>query len=288
MTALSLELMDITKDPPLWCFARPLLQLTSIVVCLWAFSFVFSKWNACSIGLRSGDWLGHCKNIALFYLQKLLGCFCCMFWVIVHLYYEAPSNQICCIWSSVTSSLNTSDPVPLEAMLMPSHCSTMFLRWCCMLWIMSCSKPSPYFFLPVILVQVDLNFSHPMNAFPEVFWFFRCFLAKSNVALFAPCGEPSVFALVKSCLEVLRGRSGLFMLLSSPVRSFFLRMYQTVDLTTPDVPAISLMDLFCFWSLTIICFTCMERSFDRMMRVHSNSFQMQLAHLESTPDLLPA
>ncbi len=25
-----------------------------------------------------------------FLLQKLLGCFCCVFWVIVYLYYEAP------------------------------------------------------------------------------------------------------------------------------------------------------------------------------------------------------
>ncbi len=60
-----------------------------------------------------------------------------------------------------------------------------------MLWIMSCFKPSPYFF-----PYVDLNFSHPKNAFPEVFFF-----AKSNLALFAPCGEPSVFALVKSYLD---------------------------------------------------------------------------------------
>ncbi len=152
------------------------------------------------------------------------------------------------------------------------------------------------------------------------------FFVKSNLTLFAPCGEPSVFALMKSSLDcrlwqwqayllesvlllagccervfftmemilwssttvVLCGRPGLFMLLGSPVHSFFLRMYQTVDLATPNVPAISLMDLFCFWSLTIVCFTCMERSFDRMMWVHSNSFQMQMTHLESTPDFLPA
>ncbi len=31
-----------------------------------------------------------------------------------------------------------------------------------------------------------------------------------------------------------------FMFLSSPVRSSFLRMYQTVDLTSPNVPALSL------------------------------------------------
>ncbi len=68
--------------------------------------------------------------------------------------------------------------------------------------------------------------------------------------------------LRSSTTVFLHGRPGLFMLLSSPVRSFFLRMYQTVDLTTPSVHAIYLMDLFCFWSLTIVCFTCMERSFD--------------------------
>ncbi len=72
------------------------------------------------------------------------------------------------------------------------------------------------------------------------------------------------------------------MLLSSPVHYFFLRMYQTVDLATPNVPAIP--GLFVFE----VCFTCMENSFDRMMWVYSNSFQMQMAHLESTPDLLPA
>ncbi len=32
----------------------------------------------------------------------------------------------------------------------------------------------------------------------------------------------------------------------------------------------------------------MESYFDRMMWVKSNSFQMQVAHLELTPDLLPA
>ncbi len=63
-----------------------------------------------------------------FNLQKLLGWF-----YIVHLYYEAQSNQLCYIWlnqgrhlntweffqlllSSVTLSLNISNPVPLEAM----------------------------------------------------------------------------------------------------------------------------------------------------------------------------
>ncbi len=68
---------------------------------------------------------------------------------------------------------------------------------------------------------------------------------------------------------------------------FFLRMYQTVDLAAPHVLTISLME-FCFWCPTIVCFSCMKRFFDCMMWVQSNSFQIQMAHLESTPDVLPA
>ncbi len=64
---------------------------------------------------------------------------------IVHLYYEAPPNQLCCIWlnlsreyitihfrilplllSSVTSSINTSNPAPLEAM--HAHAITLLHR----------------------------------------------------------------------------------------------------------------------------------------------------------------
>ncbi|XP_075455453.1 nuclear respiratory factor 1 isoform X4 [Ascaphus truei] len=41
-------------------------------------------------------------------------------------------------------------------------------------------------------------------------------------------------------------------------------------------------------SLRMPCFTCIESSFDRMLWVHSNSLQMRMPHLESTPDLLPA
>ncbi len=66
MTALSLELMDITRD---WVssFVMIFQAFTAadfsccLFVGLSAFSFVFSKWNACSIGLRSKDWLGHCR-----------------------------------------------------------------------------------------------------------------------------------------------------------------------------------------------------------------------------------
>ncbi len=149
------------------------------------------------------------------------------------------------------------------------------------------------------------------------------FLAKSNLALFAPCCEPSVFALVKSSLDcrlwqwhvyllesvlllarccervflyhgrilwssttvVLHGRPGLFMLLSSPVCSFF---SECTKLLIWALLICYLSDGFVLFFKPNNCFTCMESSFDHMMWVQSNSFQMQMAHLESTPELLPA
>ena len=79
---------------------------------------------------------------------------------------------------------------------------------------------------------------------------------------------------------VFRGHPGLLVLLSSPVCSFFLRMFQTVDLATPNVFAISLMGLFCFFSLMMAYFTDSDSSLDLILRVDSNRFQMQIAHLK--------
>ncbi len=151
-----------------------------LFMALSAFSFVFNKWNAAQSGwVRRLTW--PLQNITLFYLQKLLGCFCSMFWFIVQLYY------VDWIWAdsiflytseSIFCHINTKHPVPLEAMFTLSLWS-MFHRWCLMLRIKCCSKTSAYFFLPFILVQVDLNFSRPKNAFPEVVWLF--FVEKSNL-----------------------------------------------------------------------------------------------------------
>ncbi len=139
-------------------------------------------------------------------------------------------------------------------------CSSMFHRWCCMLWIMSCSKPSPYCFLPVSLVQVDLNFSHPKNVFSRSGLAFLDVLWQSLIWPFLHLVVNSLYLLLWSLLlivdfhsdmptswrvffswldvvkgffftmerilwssttVVLHGRQGLFMVLSSPVRSFF-------------------------------------------------------------------
>ncbi len=157
------------------------------------------------VEIRRLTWPLH--NIPPFYLQKLLGCFFCMFWVIVHLYYEAPFNQLCCIWLNLGRQyipghfriLSTTGSHACSWHLTAPPCFTddvvCFGSW---------AVPSllHILFLPIILVQVDLNFSRSKNAFSEVVCFcFRCFLAESNLALFAPCGEPSVFVLVKSSLD---------------------------------------------------------------------------------------
>ncbi len=114
-------------------------------------------------------------------IQNSSGCFCPL-----QCHQKTPATQ--CHWKPCT--------------LMPSHCSTMFHRWCCMmmmmLWIMSCSKPSPYFYLPVILIQVDVNFRISKECFSKSGLFKKKnLLPKSDLALFAPCGELSVFSLVK-------------------------------------------------------------------------------------------
>ncbi len=198
----------------------------------------------------------------------------------------------------------------------------MFHRWCRMLWSWAVPSLRHTFFFPSFWYRLIFISAIQRLLFQKWSGFFRCFLSKSNLALFAACGEPCVFVLVKSSLDcrhiyllesvlllagcgervfLYHGEDSLIIhhwcppwtsrpfYVSEITDAFF--FYQCTKLLIwplLNVPAISLMDLFCFWSLTIICFSCMESSFDHIMWVHSNSFQMQMAHLESTPDLLPA
>ncbi len=303
-----------------------------LFVGLSAFSFIFSEWNAAQSG-RDQEIDSAIAEHSTFLPSKTPGLL--LMYVLGHLYYEAPSNQLSAfdwIWadsislytsefirlllSSVSSSLNSSNPEPLEAKhAHASHCSTMFQ----MIGFGSWAVPSLLhtFFFSSFWYRLILISAIQRMLFQKWSVFFRCFLAKSNLTLFAPCGEPSVFALVNlllivdfdsdvpaswrvfftwldvvkgffftmerilrsSITVVLCGRPGLFMLQSSPVRSSFFSEC-TKLLICPLLMfllSLSLMDLFCFWSLTIVCFTCLE-----------NSFQMQMAHLESTPDPLPA
>lgn len=124
--------------------------------------------------------------------------------------------------SAVTSSVNTSNLVlvaAIHARSLPRSC----------LMFTSCFSPSPAFSLPnklilVLCVQRQTNF--------QVFLIF--FLAKSDLAFLlfnqglAPCHKPTV------SLDASIGLSGLLALLSWPVHSFFLIMYQIVDLATSE------------------------------------------------------
>ncbi len=149
-----------------------------------------------------------------------------MFWAVVHLYYEAPPNQLCWIWlnlgrecipihfrilplllSSVTSSLNTSNPVPLEAMhalviTLLHHVSQMMLYALDYQLFQAFSvllSPIKFWYKLILISAIQ------RMLFQKWSGFFKYFLAKSNLALFAqvlaPCGEPSVFALMKSSLD---------------------------------------------------------------------------------------
>ncbi len=185
---MSLELMDITRDwvcdRALWCFARPLLQLTSVAVFfvgLSAFSFFFNKWNEIDSAIAEYSTFFTLKNDPFLLLLYVLGhrpfVLCSAVQSsLLHLtesgqrVYLYTSEFFWLLLSSVTSSLNTSNPVPLEAMhahaiTLLHHVSQMIL----------CAFDHELFqsfsvlFLSVILVQVDLNFSCPKNAFPDVF-----------------------------------------------------------------------------------------------------------------------
>ncbi len=104
MTALSLELMVITRD----CVSSFLMlcqafTATDFSCCMFvglsAFSSVFRKWNKCSIRLESGDWLGHCRIFHFFTFKELLLLYVLgIFWSPFVLWSTAPPNQLCCIW----------------------------------------------------------------------------------------------------------------------------------------------------------------------------------------------
>ncbi len=110
MTAWSLDLMDITKD---WVSSFVMLcqafTAADFRCCLFvglsAFSFIFNKRNECSIGLRSGDWLGHCR-IFHFLTSKTPGLLLLCY---VHVYYELPPNQLCSIWLNLGRECVTLD-----------------------------------------------------------------------------------------------------------------------------------------------------------------------------------
>lgn len=146
MSAWGLEPMDIAKCwvPSLWCFARPSLQLSS-VVCSWVFLFLV---------LSS---VSDCRIFHFFAFKHP--------WVA----YTLWSYQLCWIWlslsrqsipytseftrlllSSVTSSVHTNDPVPLEAI--HAHAITLPPTWHAL------EHETFQAFHAIIQAQADLSF----------------------------------------------------------------------------------------------------------------------------------
>ncbi len=99
-----------------------------------AFSLVFSNWKACSIGLRSGEWLGYWRIFHFFNGQVMampfevcLGSlsicnvkmcpisFVTFGWMWAESIAVKTSELILLLLSAVTSSINTSEPFPLGA-----------------------------------------------------------------------------------------------------------------------------------------------------------------------------
>ena len=208
MTAWSLEPMDITK-----CWVSSFVMLCQaftaavfsccLFVGLSAFSFVFSKWNACSIGLRSGDWLGHCRIFHFFALKNSWVAYAVCFgslsicivkrhpinfaefvWIWADRISLNTSEFIRLLLSSVTSSINTSDPVPLEAR--HAHVITLPPPFFTddVVSVGSWAVPSlihTYFF-PSFWYRLIWVSSVQRMLFQNRAGFFRCFLAKSNLA----------------------------------------------------------------------------------------------------------
>ncbi len=134
---------------PWWCSARPLLQPSSVPACSWGiFPSVLSSASEmqCSIGFRSGDWLGHCITVHFFPFKNSLVAFAVCFgslsictekrrpmsseafgWIWADNIARNTSEFILLLLSAVTSSINTREPVPLAAT--HAHATTTMLHW---------------------------------------------------------------------------------------------------------------------------------------------------------------
>ncbi len=179
------------------------------------FSFVFSKWNACSIGFRSGDWLGHCITVHFFPFKNSLVAFAVCFgslsictvkrrpmsseafgWIWADNIARNTSEFILLLLSAVTSSINTREPVPLagihaHAMTLPPPCFTDEVV-CLGSWAIPFLLHTLLF--PSLWYKLILVSSVHRMLFQNCEGFFRCRLANSNLA-FLFWGSPMVYIL---------------------------------------------------------------------------------------------
>ncbi len=178
---------------PLWCFARLLLQLTSDAVCLWVFlPLVLSSasemhaqlgWNQetdsaiaeySTFFTFKNSWVAFAVcfgSSSICTMKRRPINFAPFDWIWAENISLYTSEFFRLLLSSVTSSINTSNPVPLEGM--HAHAITLLHH---VSQMMLYALDHELFQAFSILFssrhsgtgQVDLNFSCPKNAFPEV------------------------------------------------------------------------------------------------------------------------
>ncbi len=200
MTACSLEPMDITK---FWVFSLEMLcqvfTAATLSCCLFvglsAFSLVFSNWKACSIGLRSGDWLGHWRIFHFFAFKKVSSCFRSMFRVIIHLHCEAASYQFCSIWLNVSREYSHKDLriyTSISSYIINKH------QWACSIDSHTC----PFYHTAPPCFTLDVCFgSSAVPFFRHTLPISLSLILLSCYQWFAPCCKPSVFTFMKVSLD---------------------------------------------------------------------------------------
>lgn len=172
---------------PFRCSVWLLLQPPSVAARLWvsAFSFVFSSWKACSVGLGSADWLGHwrisnfclLRNSWVSWVQLALGHYPVALWstvwsVWLHLAECEQRVQPRAHFASSTSSHINQRFRSVSLAAIHAHTVTPCLTDN-MLPIMSCFSPS-HLCRPipqVYLAFICRNYIFPeLKAFSDVFW----------------------------------------------------------------------------------------------------------------------
>ncbi len=135
------------------------------------FTLLFSWWNSCSIGFKSGGWLGQSKTFHFFApinsLTELAGCFGSLFWcnmkhfpmnlvafswILVGKMFFYLSKFILLLSSYIKSSVKMRGPVPetamhAHAMTPPSPC---FTDEAVCLGLYAVPFFSPHFYFPII------------------------------------------------------------------------------------------------------------------------------------------
>ena len=173
--------------------------------------------------------------------------------------------------------------------------------WGGMFWIKSSSFPSPYSSLPSFWYKLIFVSSVDRMLFQNCKGFFRCCLANSNL-IFPFLRLTNGLHLVVNPLYSLWWSLLLivvfdthtptswrvFLIWPTVVKGFFFTR-EIIILSSTTVVFRGLPGLLVLGvSLMMACFTDSDSSLDLILRVDSNRFQMQIAHLKWNLDLLSA